>query len=128
MFVDDVTIYSETMEDHLQHLQKTSNILMAKQTVLHDTKTVLRSTKMSYLRFMVENGHLTIDAGEMKATMGVQVTQQHTLFKVRLQLTRPLPRFMKQCGERTVPLSVLSREERTKKNREQLCGEIFRRL
>lgn len=65
--LDDAVIYSLTVEQHLQHLREAFNICRANRIVLNEDKTVPGLTRMSCLGFIVENGHLAVDSGRVKA-------------------------------------------------------------
>ncbi|MEL7520270.1 MAG: RNase H-like domain-containing protein, partial [Cyanobacteria bacterium J06553_1] len=112
VYLDDVVIYSETVEDHLQHLRETFTILRANRIILNEDKTVLGLTRMAYLGFMVEDGHLSIDDGKMKAMSGLNPPGNVPELRSILGLFNYFRRFIKGYGDLIAPLSELLKKDK----------------
>lgn len=87
-FFDDILIYSRTLEDHLLHLEKAFQVLLAEQFVLKFLKCSFAQNQVEYL------GHVVSLRGVEPVMTKVQAIQQWP----RPQSARALPSFLSLAG------------------------------
>ena len=69
-YVDDLIVYSETLEDHIVHLQKLFERLHASNVKLNPSKVQFFKNKVSFLGFIIENGECSPDPEKLKSLEG----------------------------------------------------------
>ena len=72
-YVDDLIIYSETLESHLSHLDLVFKRLRENDVKLNPNKIQFFKNKVNYLGFVIENGQCYPDPDKLKSLEGYSV-------------------------------------------------------
>jgi hypothetical protein len=67
VYLDDILVFSETKEEHLQHLRILLEILREKKLYAKGSKCDLFKTSVIFLGFVVQGGQITTDPSKIKA-------------------------------------------------------------
>lgn len=69
-FIDDLIVYSETLEDHIKHLNLLLARLKEQHVNLNPEKVQFFKNKVKYLGFVIEDGKVSPDPDKLKALEG----------------------------------------------------------
>jgi len=111
VFLDDILIYSPTLDDHLVHLQEVFELLRQHQLYLKESKCSFAQPSLSYL------GHIISSTGVPTEPSKIQDMQQWpaptsiTELRGFLGLTGYYRRFIKGYGLLTKPLNSLLKQK-----------------
>lgn len=67
VYLDDILIYSNTREEHLEHIQQVLQTLREKTLYAKGSKCDFFRTEISFLGFRVSEGHIDTDPGKISA-------------------------------------------------------------
>lgn len=67
VYLDDILVYSNTAEEHLEHLRTLLQVLREKQLFAKGSKCDLFRTSVGFLGYVVQNGSITTDPAKIKA-------------------------------------------------------------
>lgn len=111
MFLDDILIYSQSLEEHQEHLELVLQTLLANQLYLKQSKCSFAQSQLEYL------GHITSDIGvatdPQKTVAMIHWPTPTTFTKLRtfLGLTGYYRKFVKGYGAIAKPLTNLLRHK-----------------
>ena len=60
VFIDDILIYSETLQDHQKHLQKFYELVFKHGLVLSEPKMEIGKTEIEFLGFKIQKGQVIL--------------------------------------------------------------------
>lgn len=66
-YLDDIVVYSDTWDQHLQHLQKVLGHLQKAGLTVNPRKCAVAKTETEYLGFVISNGVLRPQVGKVRA-------------------------------------------------------------
>ena len=67
VYLDDIVIYSDTLEEHVERLKKVFNILREKQLYVKPEKCEFAQSKVHFLGHIISQGKLRMDEAKVKA-------------------------------------------------------------
>ncbi|XP_022843217.1 uncharacterized protein LOC111366751 [Olea europaea var. sylvestris] len=127
VYLDDIVIYSETLEEHVQHVRQVFNRLRENELYAKPSKCSFAQTSINFLGHIIEQGKIRIDSIKVTAIRDWQPPK--TVYDVRsfLGLCNYYRRFVK--GYSVIALSLI---ELTKKDEDwdwsSQCQTSFERL
>jgi hypothetical protein len=66
VFLDDVLVYSATMEEHVVHLRQVLDLISQQQLYLKESKCVFDQEKLKFLGHIVSAAGITTDPNQIK--------------------------------------------------------------
>ena len=58
VYLDDILVYSDSMEDHYDHLEKVLSTLDRNQLIAQPSKCVITASELEFCGHIVGNGHI----------------------------------------------------------------------
>ena len=109
VFLDDIVIYSSSLDDHIIHLQQVLELLRKHQLFLKETKCSFSQASLEYLGHIISGKGVSTDPSKVSAML--QWPQPTSFIELRafLGLTGYYRRFVKNYGVMTKPLTNLLR-------------------
>ena len=106
-FMDDILVFSETMEEHVHHLQQVFMILEKNQFLLKKSKCVFAQRSLEYLGHIVSSQGVATEPSKIQAV--TQWPQPSNVKQLRgfLGLTGYYRRFIKHYGLISRPLTQM---------------------
>ncbi len=105
VFIDDIIIYSETMEEHADHLNKVLEILRANNIHLNKQKCFFAKEEVTYLGHRISHRTIAMDPSKIEAVAEIKPPTDATGVKRFLGMTGFYRRFIKGYQEIAAPLS-----------------------
>lgn len=107
VFLDDILIYSATVEDHIEHLTKVMDQLRKHQFFLKQSKCSFGQSSLEYLGHIISNQGVSTDPRKVAAMLHWPAPTNFTELWDFLGLTGYYRRFVKGYGVLTKPLTNL---------------------
>ena len=107
VFFDDILVYSNTWNDHLQHLKKVFNLLLEDQLFLKLSKCELGANQVEYLGHIITSQGVSMDARKVSCMLEWSIPQNVKDLRGFLGLTGYYRRFIKGYGMIAKPLTDL---------------------
>lgn len=98
VFMDDILIYSETLEEHLQHLEKVFTILQENQLYVKLSKCSFAQQELEYLDHVISGAGVQTDPAKIAAVKDWPVPTNVKQVRGFLGLTGYYRRFIKHYG------------------------------
>lgn len=111
VFVDDILVYSPTLEDHIQHLQQVFHILGEHQFLLKQSKCSFAKQSLEYLGHIISAGGVSTDPAKIQAVTSWPVPQDLKQLRVFLGLLGYYRKFIKHYGIISRPLIDLLKKD-----------------
>ena len=126
VFVDDILIYSQSQEEHEDHLRVVLQILRDHQ-LYAKFKCEFWLTDVRFLGHMVSASGMSVDPEKVEAVMSWE--RPKSIFEIRsfLGLTRYYRRFIEDFSRLAAPMTRLTRKE-VKFEWNDLCEKAFQEL
>jgi hypothetical protein len=126
VFMDDICIYSKTLEDHIQHLRHVFQVLLDNKLFLKFSKCAFAQPKIEYPGHVISRDGVATHPRKTEAIMGWPVPT--TLTKVRgfLGLTDYYKKFIRNYGIIAKPLTSLLKQKTFSWSRE--AEEAFQNM
>lgn len=105
--MDDVLIYSATLEDHIDHLKQVLDQLRKHQFYLKQSKCSFAQNSLEYLGHIISDQGVSIDSNKIAAMLHWPVPTTLTEVRAFMGLTGYYRRFVKGYGILTKPLTNL---------------------
>lgn len=113
VYLDDILIYSNTLEEHQQHLRQVLEILRANQLYAKLKKCEFAKTQVEYLGHVISQEGISADPKKTKAIAEwPQPLNPHDI-RVFLGLTNYYRRFIHNYAQHAKPLTLLLQKETT---------------
>ncbi len=74
VYIDDILIYSDTLEDHVQHVRAVLQRLIQYQLFAKIEKCDFHQTSISFLGYIISPGGVAMDEGQGKGSGGMAQT------------------------------------------------------
>ena len=109
VYLDDIFIFSKTIEEHEDHLRKVFDVLRAQSLYLSAPKVDLYSERMDCLGHRIDDQGLHADSDKMKSIRHWPHPQDYNDVQKFLGMINYLAQFMPDVSAYTSPLSGMSR-------------------
>lgn len=110
VFVDDILIYSKTLEDHLEYLQQVFSILHQHQLYLKHSKCSFAQPSLEYLGHIISGQGVATDPKKTAAIANWLVPTDAKQLRSFLGLSGYCRKFIKSYGSISRPLTDLLRK------------------
>jgi hypothetical protein len=111
VFLDDILIYSKSIEDHIHHLQKVLETLRTHQLYLKASKCSFAQQSIDYLGHIISAEGVSTDPAKTQAMLHWPVPTSFTELRAFLGLTGYYRKFVQNYGILAKPLTVLLRNK-----------------
>ncbi len=129
VYLDDVIIYSKSVEDHIQHVDEVLTALREAGITLKISKCTFFSDKIEYLGHVIKPGRLEVDQANTKSLRDARPPTSKTQLRSFLGLVNVYRRFIEDFAKVAGPLNELLKKgapDKFELNEAQL--EAFRKL
>ena len=109
VFLDDILIYSPTMEDHIHHIDLVFEQLRKNQFYVKDSKCSFAQSSLEYLGHIISDKGVSTDQSKIADMLKWPVPTDFTELRGFLGLTGYYRRFVKHYGLITKPLTSILR-------------------
>jgi hypothetical protein len=109
VYLDDILIFSETMEEHVQHLDKVLNRLQDKKLHCRVTKCEFLKQELEYLGYYIKNNRVTVLPSRIQAIHDFEPPTSWTELRSLIGLANTLSRFVAHPAQVLAPLTELFR-------------------
>ena len=109
VFLDDILIYSPTMEDHIHHMDLVFEQLRKNQFYVKDSKCSFAQSSLEYLGHIISDKGVSTDQSKIADMLKWLAPTDFTELRGFLGLTRYYRRFVKHYGLITKPLTSILR-------------------
>jgi hypothetical protein len=107
VFMDDILIFSKTLQDHIDHLRTVFQILFDNQLYVKFNKCTFAQQQLSYLGHIISNQRVSTDPGKIVAMLNWPVPQNFTELRGFLGLIGYYRKFVQHYGTLARPLTNL---------------------
>ncbi|KAJ7957087.1 Retrotransposon protein, putative, Ty3-gypsy subclass, partial [Quillaja saponaria] len=107
VYLDDIVIYSSTLEDHKQHLQLVFNRLRENQLFVKREKCSFAQKRIKFLGHIIEEGRVRMDLDKVKAIQEWKTPTSVTELRSFLGLANYYRRFVEGYSRKAAPLTEL---------------------
>jgi hypothetical protein len=127
--LDDVCIYSRTMEEHLEHLRLVLQRFKEEGLKLRLKKCFYGLQEMEYLGYTVSVGKISVSTKKVEAVADWQVPTTQKEVRSSVQFCNIYARFIHHISDLTAPLTDLLRKSQPQKGTlTHACLEAFETL
>ena len=111
VFLDDILIYSKSLEDHLQHLQQVLETLRQHQLYLKASKCSFAQHSLEYLGHIISDQGVSTDHTKTQNMLNWPVPTSFTDLRAFLGLTGYYRKFVKHYGIIAKPLTSILKQK-----------------
>ncbi|KAK9113309.1 hypothetical protein Syun_020106 [Stephania yunnanensis] len=104
VYLDDIVIYSQNLQDHVDHLRKVLTTLRANHLYVKREKCEFATQTISFLGHVVGQGKLQMDPEKVRAIL--EWPNPTKVQVLRIELGHGLTNATKRCGDRGEPLPL----------------------
>ncbi|KAH9706417.1 Endonuclease [Citrus sinensis] len=113
VYLDDIVVYSTTLEEHAQHLRQVLQVLRNNELYLKLEKCSFSQREVEFLGRKIADGKLIIEDSKVKAILEWQPPTNVPELRSFLGLVNYYRRFIKGYSAKAVPLTELLKKNRT---------------
>jgi hypothetical protein len=110
VYIDDILIYSETVEEHIQHVREVLSRLRANQLYAKLAKSTFHASEVEYLGFLVSADHISMDHGRVKTVLDWKEPANLKEMQSFLGFANFYRRFIKGFSRIALPLTELTKQ------------------
>lgn len=110
VFFDNILIYSQGLEDHLQHLNIVFQRLRENILLIKESKCSFRQSKVEYLNHIISKDGVATDPKKIKAMLSWPITKTLKSLRGFLRLTSYYRKLIPDYGRISKPLTNLLRK------------------
>ncbi|XP_069145655.1 uncharacterized protein [Solanum lycopersicum] len=118
VYLDDIVVYSSTLQEHVEYLKKVFNVLRKNQLYVKREKCEFAQPKIYFLGHVISQGELRMDEPKVKAIQDWEAPTKVTELRSFVGLANYYRRFIRGYSAIAAPLTEL-----LKKNRPWLWSE-----
>jgi hypothetical protein len=107
VFIDDILIYSPTLQDYVHHLKQVSTVLRHHQFYLKRKKCVFAQAELQYLGHIISKEGVATDPSKTEAMVRWPMPTSVTELRGFLGLTGYYRKFVSHYGTLAKPLTIL---------------------
>ena len=112
VYIDDITIYAATFEEHLKLLREVLDRIRRVHLRIKPSKCFLAMREMGYLGFILERNNVKTDPAKTEIVKKFPVPRDKTTLRGFLGLVQFYKRFIPGYSEIAAPLHMLERKDR----------------
>ncbi|XP_059663382.1 uncharacterized protein LOC132309045 [Cornus florida] len=112
VYLDDIVVYSATLEEHVQHLRAVFQVLRENDLYVKMEKCSFAQEKVLFLGHKIWNGKLMMDEAKVRAIQEWEPPTKVTELRSFLGLVNYYRRFIKGYSARAAPLTDLLKKAR----------------
>lgn len=127
MYIDDLVIFSRSVEEHLIHLEQVFERLKKANLQLKQTKCRFAQKEIQFLGYSISAAGIKPDEEKLKMIQQLPGPKDITALRSFLGLTNFYRRFIRNYSNITLPLLTLTKKD-TKWTWNEKCEEAFQRL
>jgi len=128
VYIDDILIYSGSLEEHEEHLRKVFQRLRENKLSAKLEKCEFRATKVDFLRHMITQEGLKMDDHKVKAILDWEPPKLVPALRSFLGLASYYRKFIKNFTKIATPLINLLKKSAITYEWEEACDEPFETL
>ncbi|XP_041365121.1 uncharacterized protein LOC121380393 [Gigantopelta aegis] len=113
-YIDDILIYTETWEEHLEMVETVFNRLRDGKLTAKPSKCLIGFKTLEFLGHMVGNGEIGPEAKKVKKIMAISRPQNKKELRSFLGLIGYYRKFIKNFSEIAAPLTDMTKNSQTK--------------
>jgi len=111
VFVDDMLMYSHSIEEHVEHLRIVLNILREKQLYAELSKCEFWMSKIQFLGHFISAPGISVDPSKVKVVLQLKCPKTVTEIRSFVGLAGYYRRFIEGFSKIVAPLAQLTRKE-----------------
>ena len=127
VYLDDIVVYSQTLEEHLLHLREVFKKLREHHLFVKREKCAFAQAEISFLGHIIGGGRIKMDPKKIQAIGSWQAPRNVSELRSFLGLANYYRRFIKGYSEVASPLTDLLKKDK-KWDWKGSCNEAFERL
>ena len=131
VYLDDVTAYSRTFEEHLQHLEEIFKRIEKAGLKINSDKCHFGAQSLQFLRYIITKDGILPDPDKIKAVKEYSIPQNLTQLRAFLGLASYYRRFIKNFSQTATPLYNLLKKDinyEWTEERQQVFQQLKNRL
>ena len=113
VYLDDIVVYSTTLEEHAQHLQQVLQVLRDNELFLKLEKCSFAQQEVEFLSYKIAGGKLMMENAKVKAILEWEPHSKVPEVRSLLGLVNYYRRFIKSYSAKAAPLIDILKKNRT---------------
>jgi hypothetical protein len=111
VFFDDILIYSNSWEDHVQHVDMVLQLLKEKQLYVKPSKCFFGVKEVEYFRHIVSHEGVKVEPNNIKAMMSWSIPKTLNNLRGFFGLTGYYHKFLQNYGRIAMHLTTLTKKD-----------------
>jgi len=128
IYVDDILVYSNSTEEHMEHLQKVFQRLKKNKLYAKFEKCEFGVTKVDFLGHRITQESLKMDDHKVKAILDWKPPRSVPTLRSFLGLASYYRKFIKNFAKIAAPLTNLLKKSSGTYDWDEICNEAFETL
>ncbi|OMO74467.1 reverse transcriptase [Corchorus capsularis] len=113
IYLDDIVVYSRTLEEHVEHLRQVFEVLRAHELYVKKEKCSFAQREVPFLCHIVGGGRIRMDPSKVQAILEWEAPTKVTELRSFLGLVNYYRRFIQGYSHLATPLTELLKKGRT---------------
>ncbi|CAL8989416.1 unnamed protein product [Prunus brigantina] len=113
VYIDDIVVYSNSLEEHLEHLQRVFKVLRENELYVKKEKCSFAQNEVEFLGHKIRGGQLLMEEGKVRAIQEWEPPTKVPELRSFLGLVNYYRRFIKGYSAIAAPLTDLLKKNRT---------------
>jgi hypothetical protein len=128
VYIDDILVYSNSMEEHVEHLRKVFQRLKENKLYAKFEKCEFGVSEVNFLRHRITQEGLNMDDHKVKAILDWEPPRSILALRSFLGLASYYRKFIKNFTKIATPLTNLLKKSSRTYEWEEACNEAFETL